>query len=96
MESSAQPTATPADTDTLRKDLDTLRRDVAQIVNDLKGSSRRGLHAGSDVARAGFDHAQQQTADFGRNIAHEIEARPLASVTAAFVAGLILGRLFGR
>lgn len=84
-----------SDVQALRNDLTAVRRDFAELT---KGLVEAGQHTVSDLndrMQREMKHkahlikdAGHQAVDYTR---HQIEERPLISVTGAFAAGIILG-----
>jgi len=85
------------------KDTEALRRDLEQLRNDFAAMGRTAKGLAGEVGSETYarvkdraDKARVQAEKAADTVAHTIEDRPLASILAAFVVGLILGMLFGR
>lgn len=82
------------ETDAIKRDLEALRKDLRDLAEGVR-------HRGEKEARKAGKHAQDTYEAYasearkrGREVGAEIEARPFTSVIAAFVVGIVLGKIF--
>lgn len=79
-----------------KPDADTLRNDLEQLRKDFKALSEQVKHRSREQVQAGVDDARDRIGGYLGDCCKEIEARPFTSIIAAFGAGLLLGKIFGR
>jgi len=95
----------------LKEDLERLRADVGDLLRSLKGASEEKIKDARSRLReaaASFEsRAEQQIKDAYERVSEEgkrvadlgreqVEKRPLTSVFVAFLAGVLVGKLFSR
>ena len=84
------------DTEALRRDLEQLRNDFAAMGRTVKGLAGEVRSETYARVKDTADKARVQAEKAADTVVHTIEDRPVASILAAFVVGLILGILFTR
>jgi ElaB/YqjD/DUF883 family membrane-anchored ribosome-binding protein len=86
---------TDGDVQALRAELRNLRADFSKITELLKDSARhRGAEA-ADKIRASAEQGWNEAKSTAQSVIEEMEERPLATVGAVFVAGLLFGLMLG-
>jgi ElaB/YqjD/DUF883 family membrane-anchored ribosome-binding protein len=81
------------DTQNLRNEVEQLRTDLRSLTDTVKDiASDRGEEA-RERLRAGASVARDRAARAEKAVEHQIEERPLTSVLAVFIGGLITGLL---
>ncbi len=91
----------------LGQDLDALREDVSRLRSDLSQLAKSLLDKGKDETDAARDKVVEElmsnlrsARDKGNetveSLGHRIQEKPLMSLLVAFLAGLILGKIFER
>lgn len=89
------------------QDLEALREDVTKLRSDLSHLAKSLLEKGkseTDSARdrvveelmSNLRSARQKGSDTVGTVEHRIQEKPLMSLLIAFLAGLILGKLFDK
>lgn len=83
------------DIQALRAELKNLRADFSKVTEILKDTARnRGAEA-ADRLRATAERGWSDAKSTAQNVMEEMEERPLATVAAVFVAGVLFGLLLG-
>ena len=85
-----------ADLQALRGEIGQMRSDLAKLSETLQALIRHGGSEALDKLRQSTERVKEEVKKTGQTLSDEIEARPVAAAAAAFVAGLVLGALFGR
>ena len=79
----------------LRAELKNLRADFSKVTEILKDTARnRGAEA-ADRLRATAERGWSEAKSTAQTVMEEMEERPLATVAAVFVAGMLFGLLVG-
>ncbi len=89
----------------LGQDLEALREDVTRLRSDLSQLAKSLLDKGkseTDTAKdrvieelvSNFRSARYKSSETVETVEHKIQEKPLMSLLIAFLAGLILGKLF--
>lgn len=89
----------------LGQDLEALREDVTKLRSDLSQLAKSLLDKGkseTDTAKdrvieelmSNLRSARDKSSDTVESVEHKIQEKPLMSLLIAFLAGLILGKLF--
>jgi ElaB/YqjD/DUF883 family membrane-anchored ribosome-binding protein len=86
---------TDADVQALRAELRNLRADFSKVTELLKDTARsRGADA-AERLRATAEQGWNEAKTTAQSVIEEMEERPLATVGAVFVAGVLFGLLLG-
>jgi F0F1-type ATP synthase membrane subunit b/b' len=81
------------DIEALRAELKNLRADFAKVTGLLKDTARnRGAEA-ADKIRETAERGWNEAKSTAESVIEEMEARPLGTAVAVFVAGVVLGLL---
>ncbi|HEX5314929.1 MAG TPA: DUF883 C-terminal domain-containing protein [Gammaproteobacteria bacterium] len=80
---------TEQDIQTLKSDFGSLRRDVAELTSAIKNLV-------VDESRVGYEKIKETTGKSVRQVEHEIEEHPFASVGIAMGVGFLIGVLLDR
>lgn len=83
-------------TDALRADVERLRADIATITETLKGMAGAEWSEATERLRRATESARHEGEHLAKAAMRRVEERPLTSVLAGFVVGLLLGLLVGR
>lgn len=86
----------PRDNGALHEDIAALREDLERLTRTVGGMAEDRAHSAYDSARSTWHRAQDSSKRMAEFTAHQIEARPFASLMAAFAVGLLLGVVFDR
>jgi F0F1-type ATP synthase membrane subunit b/b' len=86
---------TNGDVQALRAELKNLRADFSKVTELLKDTARnRGAEA-ADKLRATAEQGWNEAKSTAQSVIEEMEERPLATVAAVFVAGVLFGLMLG-
>lgn len=75
--------------DELRGDLNKLREDLRTMADTVIGRSREQARHAQEQMQTGWDQSMH-------TFQKQVEERPVTTMAAAFMAGVILGRLLGK
>ena len=85
------------DYEALKKDISQLRSDLGSLIDSAKASGKEGFSKAQSQAserlRESTDKATRKAEEIGGRIEAQYEERPLMFMIAAFVIGIILGRV---
>ncbi len=88
------------DIETLREDVAKLRTDLSQIAKSLLEKGKNETDSAKDKVlgdiRSEFLAARKKGHEKMDDVEHTIQEKPFTSLLIAFLAGLILGKLFDR
>jgi ElaB/YqjD/DUF883 family membrane-anchored ribosome-binding protein len=84
------------DVDALAQSLDEIRASLAKLTDALGATAVDAVAEGRSRAEAAATAARVRAEDAAASLTREIEARPLTSVAAAFLLGVIAGKLVVR
>lgn len=87
--------ATETDLKNLRAELSDLRADIVKITTTLQDLARHGGAEAVDRARDGAERVREQVKRKTEGLAQHIEEQPVAAAATSFLAGMLLGALFG-
>jgi ElaB/YqjD/DUF883 family membrane-anchored ribosome-binding protein len=80
----------------LQAEIDALKQELQQLQSDLRGVTDHFW----DVGRQSYETASRTAQEtFGvrvEQLEQSVKRQPLTTVATAFVAGVVLGKLFGR
>ncbi len=85
-----------ADIAALRNDLGQMRADFAKLSETLQHLGRHGASEALDKVMGSAGRTKDKIEKTGQSLIHEVEERPVAAAAIAFIAGMVLGALFGR
>lgn len=83
-------------TDDIQQDLEALRDELRTLARDIRQTGEQQAREGAAEARETYEDIRGEACARVQQISSEVEARPFASIFAAFGIGLLLGRLLGR
>ncbi|RJS94661.1 hypothetical protein [Salinisphaera sp. Q1T1-3] len=82
------------DTDAIKRDVESLRKDLRELAEGFRQSGENQARRVGKQAQDTYETYAKEARKRGKEVGAEIEARPFTSVIAAFVIGLILGKIF--
>jgi ElaB/YqjD/DUF883 family membrane-anchored ribosome-binding protein len=88
--------AIDSDFETLRREMEQMRADFAKLSETLRTVVRHGGAAASDKLHDSAERLKDELKRTRQNLSAEIEERPLTVAAIAFLAGMVLGAIFGR
>lgn len=84
------------DVDALAQSLDEIRTSLGKLTDALGATAVDAVAEGRSRAEAAVGAARGRAEDAAASLTREIEQRPLTSVAAAFLLGVIAGKLVMR
>ena len=81
------------DTDAIKRDMEALRKDLRELAEGFRKSGETQARKAGEQAQNTYEAYAKEARKRGKEVSAEIEARPFTSVIAAFVIGLILGKI---